>query len=253
MDERMRILKLLEEGKITVEEAVKLLEAIKGERGEKESPKNAFKMVGSVVSDTLGMIPHIIESAFRTAGMGFKAGIVETEYNADEIDKLIVKFAGGDVNLRGVESNKIRIKGGGIGKTLKEERTLITKFAGGDVEIDVPTNLKLVLSLAGGDIEGRDLPGDIKIRSAGGDAELSLKEVKKVDIELKGGDLEIEVPKESSFTFEIEVEHGDLTLPEGLVFEEKGRNYARGRYGEEPEGHLHLYSKYGDVELKFKK
>ena len=253
MDERMRILKLLEEGKITPEEAAKLLEALKEEKMKEEEPSgNVFKMVGNVVSETLGMIPHIIESAFQTAGMGFKAGVVESEFDASEIDKLILKFAGGDVNIKGVESNTIKIKGRGIAKTTKSERTLISKCAGGDIELEVPYKIRLDLSFVGGDIEGTDLGGNIKIRSSGGDVKLSLNEIGDVDIELKGGDAVVKVP-DHSFTFEIKADYGEINLPENLTLEERSSNYAKGIYGEKPEGHLCLYCKYGDIELKFKK
>lgn len=60
MEERMKILKMLEEGKITAEEAVKLLEAIKDiEPGYKIVIKEAGEAVSSAVSSVADMLKNV--------------------------------------------------------------------------------------------------------------------------------------------------------------------------------------------------
>ncbi|HDL59939.1 MAG TPA: hypothetical protein ENH14_00625, partial [candidate division WOR-3 bacterium] len=86
MEERLKILKMLEEGKITAEEAYKLLEALetkerKTEREKKEEESfnlgEIFKMVGETVKASLSGIPEIIKTSIE-AGFSFRNAPVVT-------------------------------------------------------------------------------------------------------------------------------------------------------------------------------
>lgn len=63
MEERMKILKLLEDGKITAEEAVKLLEAIK--EGE-PLYKVIFKEAGEAITSTMNSVAETLKNVSST-------------------------------------------------------------------------------------------------------------------------------------------------------------------------------------------
>lgn len=82
MEEKMRILKLLEDGKINAEEAVKLLEALK----ETESPERAVIMKGVVkgIGETMESVATIMKEVSVTVAERIKE---KTKEAAEKIKK----------------------------------------------------------------------------------------------------------------------------------------------------------------------
>jgi len=193
MQERERILKLLEEGKINADEAARLLEAL-GERSPQwHGPRGDFgERIARKVELKLKDLPDIIEKSVSVAGMGFVTGSgEERELQFDPKPNLEIKAVSGDVNITGDDESNIRIKlVNGHKINNKAEDTLIVKTMSGDLDVNVPRRQKVILKAASGDVQVADL-AEISVKCGSGDMKVSnVTEI--ASISLGSGDLDME-------------------------------------------------------------
>jgi hypothetical protein len=91
MEEKMKILKLLEEGKISAEEAIKLLEALKGvEPPHKDIVKGVSQMIecaSGVVKDISRTISEAVKEKMREATEKAKEASERVKRAAAELKK----------------------------------------------------------------------------------------------------------------------------------------------------------------------
>ncbi len=243
MNEKMKILKMLEEGKITSEEAIKLLEAI-GEREETFSFANLGGVISRIVGKELKRIPEIIEKSINagiTSGMsGMKYAWKTAEdfeakdYTFQNIEKIKIENFTGSTEIMGEERDDIHLSAGG---EVKEKDGILEIFNFVDsIDCRTPFNMDLnIKDMAGstyinnisgnmeianyaGDVEIQNSKGRVKIRAMAGDITIEDMEG-EVSLEAFAGDVELKGVKR--LKGEIESFAGDVVIeiPEGAELE----------------------------------
>ena len=248
-DEIMRILKLLEDGKINSEEAERLIGAMneKGPRGfyVPVPPKMPKEFL-----DKMENIPEQIGRAVSTAfgAMGANGG----KRIFRGMKKIEIKVVSGDIEIVPSEED-ITIDGSAWPmKSNIEDETLLIKCVNGDFTAELPNDLEGRISLVSADLSARDLRGNIQlqdisgdieldscsgewdIRSVSGDVEgrgltgrfgiktksadvdLDISDEGKFDIETISGDIEITIPEGSKVSINVASEKGEVNIPENL-------------------------------------
>ncbi|MEO0107462.1 MAG: hypothetical protein ABIL46_09055 [candidate division WOR-3 bacterium] len=136
MNERIKILKLLEEGKITAEEAARLLEAI----GESESKKRrgffwqGIESFSDMMSDMMGTI---FSASFKNHTTSERIEVPSGK------KRLEFKGISGDIEINGKDVDNFIIEKDGIARISEENNTLLIKTISGNLKIDAPKNMML--------------------------------------------------------------------------------------------------------------
>ncbi len=245
-EERLKILTMLQEGKITVEEAERLLNAVK-EKAERDSKKdipdgvNVMSLVGKVVQGTLSMVPGIVFAAIKGTPGEFEESIPK-----ENINKIELSVGAGDVDVRTSENDFIHVKGEGKANIKKKKDMLKIDIPFGDAYIEVPLDMPLWAEIRAGDVRMKDVSFPIKINMLAGDAEIKYKKLKDLHLEAMAGDVRIFVPEDASFKLSSNVPIGSLTLPDRL----KGMKFPI-EWGNPPFAELYISLSAGDGELHF--
>jgi len=252
LNERLRILKLLEEGKINAEEAARLLEALGSyESKERRSRRWGFMDIFSFLSD----IPFID---------GFRGANLEETLIASKKDRIELQSTGGNVKVFGEEIDSIKIEKNGFTKIREEGETLRIKSFGGSIKILTPpkTDLelkniggnvdienltgKIIMKVVGGNIKGKGLSGSFSAFDAGGDIELDYKTVDKIDIKT-AGDVILYLDENVAVEMELKA-GGEIGCEFQLSKETRKDHYLRGILNE-PKGRVRIESG-GDITIK---
>ena len=207
-NERDRILRLLEDGKITADQATRLIEALGSERSESDfemphtqfGPRRHFRV--HTRPRGLDKIPDVVATAVASA---MKKGFAEPgEERTSEFPgrrDLLVKSVSGDLDVTRGEEGRVALSySGGMVKVRSSGEQVIVRTMAGDVAATMPPDGRLELEVVSGDvsvnqgnacIEVKTVSGDVGIKQAAGGAQ-----VKTVsgDVNLDGvsGDLVIE-------------------------------------------------------------
>jgi DUF4097 and DUF4098 domain-containing protein YvlB len=244
MNEKMKILKMLEEGKITADDAAKLLEAL-GENKRREKSTKVADSIIEGVSSVVGAIPEVIGGAFSTT-FGEEKG-----FEVGEGDEFQLKSVGSSVNLSNIEKKELVVKpAGGLVKTKKENSTISSKIVGGSADIQFPSTIGISIKDAGGTIEGVGNPV-LSMKQVGGSAQLSFDHIEDVDILSKGGSVTLFLG-ECDFSFDIEALKGNITFDIPADFTEKEDDKVKGTI-KKGKGKLYIRSSFGDVSVLQKK
>jgi len=211
MQERERILKMLEEGTITADEAARLLEAL-GEGGPRFGPhfgKDFGERIARKVELSLKDVPHIVETAVTSCTDFFGTG-EEKELKFKGKESFVLKTVSGDINVTGDDDPEIRIKLKNGHKVTETTDELIFKTMTGDLDINVNNKQKVVLKAASGDIRARNISNEVTMRCGSGDVDM--KDVTgRVAVALGSGDLDM---KDISGTVAISLGSGDAEVSE---------------------------------------
>jgi DUF4097 and DUF4098 domain-containing protein YvlB len=155
LNERIQILKLLEEGKINAEEAERLLEAVgkssSGEKGTRQKIWTSIEGLPKVISAALGN--SFSESA-------------ETEFHKYP-GKKKVKFKGisGNLEIEGADTERIEIQKDGFAKIKEMDDSVAIKALSGNVKMTVPKMIDLEIAGISGDIDVTNIQGKLEIES----------------------------------------------------------------------------------------
>ncbi|MBD3286815.1 DUF4097 family beta strand repeat protein [candidate division WOR-3 bacterium] len=211
MQERERILKMLEEGTITADEAARLLEAL-GEGGPRFGPhfgKDFGERIARKVELSLKDVPHMVETAVSGCTGFFGTG--ETKELVFKPKKnLVVKTVSGDIKLAGDDDADIRIKLKNGHKIREADDELIFKTMTGDLDMKVNRKQKVVLKAASGDIHIRNLYADLTSRCGSGDVDA--KDIRGlIAVATGSGDLRM---KDVSGTVAVSLGSGDAEVSE---------------------------------------
>jgi len=259
LNERMRILKLLEDGKINAEEAARLLEALSNSKKE-ERKKKPFGLWSS-----LEIIPETISAALASS---FKYTTSKESLQFPIKKRVEFKGISGDTEIVGQDTEIIEIKKDGFARIKEVGDTLEIKAISGDIKITVPKSTELVLkgvsgdlSIANikgpitiasvaGDIQGKELSGSFRGEFVSGDIDLDYESLKEdIKIKSKTGDIILRLPDSVSAELEIEISRGDF----GCDFELKDRsekaNIIKGIINR-PVAKIQLKNEYGDVKIR---
>jgi DUF4097 and DUF4098 domain-containing protein YvlB len=286
-EERGRILKLLEDGKIKAEEAARLIEALSKDETRKELLFHVPKF-GRGLHKGFEVFPDVVS---RTVKRAVETGIDE------RMREIVKKFPGksevainavsSDIEATGWEKDEIIVESSGFGKTNEEANRLDIETLSGDVKIKVPINTRLVLTTVSGDIEvekiksefeirtvsgdvelediegvasintisgdveGKDLTGNFIVKSKSGDIDLSFRASDQGEFETASGDIAITLPKEANLILELESEEGDIDLdiPEPYEKIEEREGYMKIGLGDK-KGKFLCQTASGDIEIR---
>lgn len=258
MNERLSILKLLEQRKINAEEAARLLEALNEGETKKKGPFGFWH--------SMEVIPEMVSSAIAGS---FKHATTKENLQFPKKNKIDFKGISGDIEVIGEDTELISIQKDGFAKIKEEEHTLEIKAISGDVKIKTPKNIdleikgvsgnldiynlngKIEIASVSGDITGKELSGSLKGEFVCGDVDLSYKEVDKINIKTKTGDITLRLDKNAAAEVEVETKDGDIDCEFELKNKEEKTNYLRGIINK-PSGKIEIKNDYGDVAIKKK-
>ncbi|MGB9720684.1 MAG: DUF4097 family beta strand repeat-containing protein [bacterium] len=261
MNEKMKILRLLEEGKINAEEAARLLEAINESETKK---KRGFFMHGmesfsDMMSDMMGSIMNA----------SFKDHTATEKVEVSGKKKLQFKGISGDLELNGIDTAEFVIRKDGIAKILEEGDALLVKTISGDVTIDVPKKIdievkgisgnltlnnidgKIEIKSVSGDIDGKGLSGIFEGEFVFGDVELEYERVDGIDIRARSGDVILRIDDSVEAEIELTSVRGSVRCDLALKNATEKPNYLRGILNA-PESKIEIKNNHGNVILERK-
>jgi len=263
MEERMRILNMLKEGKINSEDAARLLDAL--EEKQKESKHRHFifqRPFGSAIGSgfqkhlmrDLENIPEIVSKAVSDCCSVAVDKVMETDEQTEQKfplkDTIAIRSVSGDIEIEGDEKhNEIVLECcGGIQKNEELEKELIFNTLSSDLVVKTPVKVnvkaatvsgdveikningeikcesvsgdcqakniagKLSVKAVSGDIEIKEMAGDTNIKTASGDIDVALVEFNDVNIESKSGDITIGLSDKTDAILELESEEGEIEI-----------------------------------------
>jgi hypothetical protein len=240
MDSIKRVLELLESGKISSEEAERLIRAI-NERSEVYSEGKYYTGLTDFISDLGQFIGSVVSTAVKTSlrysAQRYKRKKEEFPYT----DNFFMEVSGGAVEIYGEKREGIEIEYEGDFKY--EENRYYLK--GGKAEVYLPENISIEISLNGsfGEIEGRfkSLLLDLNGSKLEGDIEF-----KELQANVKGGKFELET-SEGALLLEVHQNLGKVKLPEG--YKNIDNKFI---YGENPDRFAKISVNTGVFKLYFK-
>jgi len=262
LSERLRILKLLEEGKINAEEAARLLEALNGgESRKRHGPPHAFSFW-----HTMDSIPEMVTSAIHGA---FGHASAEETLKFSKKQKLELKGVSGDIDISGKDTDIITIEKDGFVGVNESPDTLQIKALSGNLEITVPKAINLGIKGVSGDLNiahvngiieiatvsadicGKDLSGSLKADIVSGDVELEYSMIDKIEIKEKTGDVSITISKDTEAEIEVETREGEIDCEFELKDAVEKNGYLKGTINK-PGGKIFIRNEYGDVAIQKK-
>ncbi|MCK4233378.1 hypothetical protein KAX75_03060 [candidate division WOR-3 bacterium] len=240
MNERMKILKMLEEGKITADEAAKLLEAV-GKEKKKDIGSKVVNGIMDGVSSIVGAIPGTIGSVFCCT-MG-----EEKEIKVEKGDAFILKSVGSSIKLSHNDKDEFILKpSSGLIKSKKENSTITSKIVGGSVKILYPSSLSVSIKDAGGTIEGVG-SAVLSLKQVGGSTQLTFDEIEDVNIDSKGGSVTLYVG-DCDVAFDISAPNGEVEFDVPAKFTVEKEDEVKGTI-KKGKGKLFIYASYGNVSV----
>ncbi len=257
MEEVRRILKMLEEGKITAEEAEKLISAIE-EKGKKDKGVSSLgKIIGDSVSSALSIIPGVLGNVLSFSGEEL---LEEITLSINREEPLEVNISGGDLDIKTEERDEIILKGKGRYNFSENKLTL----SAGNFLLTLPKLKEFKLIINAGDFDGEIWADKINIILNAGDANIFLRSLeiscfinmgdmdiklmenpKKATMNCNMGDLSIILPEDFDGVIIPKVSLGDFSmLKEGYKYKDKKYLFGEG------EGEIEIYCKMGDVSVR---
>ncbi len=257
MNERMKILKLLEDGKISAEEAERLFEALSASDSERRRGfwGQPFEFISEI-------IPGIFESSFKDY-----AAVEQSEYAGK--NRIKIKGISGNIDLTGCDGSIVIVEKEGLTKIYEEGDTLIIKAVSGNLKASVPKNIGIRLKGVAGNINLKNLCGKVEVSSVSGDirgtglggvfegefisgnAELEYESVDDISINSRAGNIAIRLSKDTAAEIEVWNKYGNITCDLPLKDVVRKQNYLRGVLNSS-DARISVKSKYGDVTLSLK-
>lgn len=254
-DERLRILKLLEEGKINAEEAARLLEALS--HSEERTRKRRFWK-------SIEVIPDVVSSAISSS---FK---YTTEKETLQFaKKKYIEFKGisGDLEVIGSETDKINIEKDGMARIQERDDKLEIRAISGDMKIMVPkathfamksvsgdlrimnVNGEIEVASVSGDIAGQELSGSLDGKLVSGNIEADYKKVEKIKIRARTGDIVLKIDKNVEAEVEAETKTGEIECAFELTDKIEDEHYLKGII-KKPKAKIELKNQHGNIAIK---
>ena len=174
-EERTRILKLLEDGKITAQEAGKLLLALKSQpRVDMGSDELRMRMRKLGVREMRGM-PEIVSGAIHEAVHdGLTAAVRKQRFEFESRGTLMVRNVSGDTTIEGWDKSTVFFDRdeGGLWKATEREGMIMAKVLSGDLRVKVPYVTQMTVNSVSGDIVVKGTSGRLEVKAVSGDVEL---------------------------------------------------------------------------------
>lgn len=251
MDERMKILQMLEDGKITADEAAKLLETILI-HGPTPHRKHGMGVDSEIVTGVMGGVSDVIESLPGIikcyTRLGTKGG--KKTLTVKKKPTVRLSLVGGDLALSPSEDDIIRgnLSSGIV--TAKDVRDgLLIKCMGGDANVQIPQVETLSISLVGGDLKGDLDAENLTVKTLDGDIDVSLKTLKNATFKSKSGDISLTIPENADAEVDAYTMSGELNFGPKIEVEEQTDNHLKGRMAEGT-GNLTIRNLSGEIIVK---
>ncbi len=182
--EKMKVLELLQNGKISVDEAERLLKAI----GETEEECYISHQV------PIPNIKKIIRETLRfPKGMGRHCGM--QRYDIENPKKVSIKTGTGNLELSSTNEDSVGIEVSGMHTIHNVDDELSINIGYGDAEIELPHCPSIDLKIGTGDVEIDSIHADsISLMSGTGDVEGSIF-CKSATIVIGSGDIDLSLKK----------------------------------------------------------
>lgn len=261
MNERMKILKLLEEGKITAEEAARLLEAVAESEPKRRRGffKHGMEAFSDVMSDMIGMV---FSTPFKDI-----AEREAKEYSGKK--KIIFRGISGDIEISGTDNPSVIIKKDGYARIFEEDDTLVIKGISGNLQMETPKTVdveikgvtgdlslenisgRVIVNSVAGDITGKAMKGYFEGEFVSGDVELEYDAIDGIKIKSHSGDVILRIDENIEAEVEVTSYHGDINcdLPLKEIIERD--RYLKGILNA-PKSRIEVVNRYGDVILEKK-
>ncbi|OGC38956.1 hypothetical protein A2Y85_06005 [candidate division WOR-3 bacterium RBG_13_43_14] len=256
MNERLKILKLLEEGKINADEASRLLEALShSESGHKKHHRMwaAFEHIPESIATMInGSLQHMSSpEELRFSGKS----------------QLEIKAISGDLIIQGTEQNEILVRKDGFGHVKEKDDKIEIKAISGDINAQIPKQTKILikgvsgaitisdmeneilLKTVSGNVIGKNLRGSFTGDMIAGDLVLDFIEVKDLNIRSRSGDVMLHLDDQIDAHISIETEEGEIFCDLPLQNEEKNDFTLKGDL-KTGKGNIEIKCDLGDTHLK---
>ncbi len=244
MNEKTKILEMLEQGKINAEEAAKLLAAV-AEGKKKDVSSKIVESVMDGVSSVVEAIPDSVSSAFSFSSGGEKG------VKAEKGDDVLIKCVGSSITLSKHGDNELKVNSeSGIIRTKRDDSSVISKLVGAQADISYPSGFPVFVKDVGGSVKGV-CPQEFSLKQVGGSAKLSLDVIKDVQIVAKGGSITL-LLGECDFSFDISAPDGTIDFDIPAKFEIKKEERVKGKV-KKGKGKLVVKVTSGDVSVIPKK
>lgn len=214
-NERDRILKLLEDGKITADQATRLIEAVGSERAETEfgrmphGPFGARHVRLRNRMKDLDRIPDVVATAVASAMKnGFEPG---EERSTDFPGKrnLVVKSVSGDLNVTRGDEGRIGLSySGGMVKARTSGDQVVVRTMAGDLSAAVPDDGRLELEVVSGDVSIDEGSARIEVKTVSGDVDIA-QTTGYAQVKTVSGDVNMD---RISGELEVQTRSGDVDL-----------------------------------------
>lgn len=191
-EERARILKMLEDGKISASEAEKLLLALKGQpRPDAISSDELRVRMRRLGLREMRRMPEVVGLVIKEAVEdGLNAAVRKQRFEFESKGKLLVRNVSGDTEIEAWDKSTILFDRdeGGLWKANEREGMIMAKVLSGDLRVKVPRRTSLNVNSVSGDILVRGVNGKLETKSVSGDIELrDISEA--VDVSTNSGDI----------------------------------------------------------------
>ena len=191
-EERARILKMLEEGKISAAEAEKLLLALKGQpRPDAISSDELRARMRRFGLREMRRMPEVVGSVIKEAVEdGLDAAVRKQRFEFESKGRLLVRNVSGDTEIEAWDKSTILFDRdeGGLWKANERAGMIMAKVLSGDLRVKVPRRTGLDVNSVSGDISVRGVAGKLEAKTVSGDVEL--RDVSEaVDISTTSGDI----------------------------------------------------------------
>jgi len=221
-DERIRILRMLENGKISADEAVKLMDAISKDR------------------EKAGLVDRIIK--VFSVGESY-IGKIREEFKTDNV---ILNANASSIALKESPDSMFRVYGDGH-LSIKEGKKGVMIGVFGAINLDVPPNSLLNVSLKAGDLNGI-LSVPLKLESKMSNTELFVKKPVNIDANIRMGSIILSFLKPVDMSFDVVNHSGSISENLGL---NKSTGGLRGVVGKD-DAKVVIDAKLSSIELKVK-
>ncbi|UCG42402.1 MAG: DUF4097 family beta strand repeat protein [candidate division WOR-3 bacterium] len=242
-EERDRILRMLEEGKVTANQAARLIEALGSSRrsdeheifrmGRRRSQRHFFGRVHPprpprMRVAELDAIPDIVASAVSSAMKSGFGPHAKAKTDFPNKHSLFIKCVSGDVAIRGWDEDRVMLtEVGNMTRVRERDERVMVRAISGDVEARVPREARVELTSVSGDVGISGFHGRLGLRSVSGDVELEdvsgelkvdvvsgeltmLRVAGTLSVESRSGDTRVE--PQGKFSGEITSKSGDIVL-----------------------------------------
>ena len=257
MNERLQILKLLEEGKINAEEAERLLEAVSKSGTQEKGTRHK-------IWSSLEGLPKVISAAL---GNSFSESAEEEFHKYPRKKKIKFKGISGNLEINGTDTDRIDIQKDGFAKIKELDDSIAVKALSGNVKINAPKATDLAIAGISGDIEisniigsfeiesvsgditGKNLSGSLSGEIVSGDMDMDFAKVEKIRIKSKSGNVTLRLDKKVEAEIKIETTDGNVKCDFDLKDRKEEENVLTGIINK-PRARIEVKNKHGDVEIK---